>query len=156
MLLMFAMAACQPSTTREASGEPSQAQQLYNEAMEIHDEVMPRMEEIMQLRQKLQLRVKSLQEEDAVKFADSLQRIQTAVQHLQQADQAMMQWMRSVEKVPGPTSAAEESTEETEGEPVNDADIVQIQQTQKEAILAIKQQMEASIEEAQLMIGLPE
>ena len=153
---MVLLAGCQPTTTQEADGEPTQAQQLYAEAMAVHDEVMPRMEEIMQLRQKLQLRVESLRQEDLTLFADSLQKIETAVQHLQEADRAMMQWMHNVKQVPGMDDAQTEYQDEIETQPVDTADVLQTQQAQKAAIMAVKEQMEASIKEAQRMIGLPE
>ena len=156
LFLVVVLAGCQSTATQEADNPPTQAQQLYTEAMAVHDEVMPRMEEIMQLRQKLQLRVQSLREENSVKYADSLQKIEAAVQHLQAADQAMMQWMHNVKQVPGQDGSQTEYPDEINSQSADTTKVVQVQREQKAAIVAVKEQMEASIEEAQRMIGLPE
>ena len=147
---------CQSTTTTEPTQESSQAQQIYAEAMKIHDEIMPRMGEIMRLRQKLQLRVESLKEEDSAQYADSLQKIEAAIQDLQEADAAMMQWMRGVKEVPGTDNLQSEYQDDLETQLADTVNLVQIQQEQKESIVSIKEQIEASIEQAQLLVGLPE
>ena len=154
--IVVALAGCQSATTAETDGNLARAQEIYAEAIEVHDEVMPRMDEIMQLRQKLRLRVESLREEDSVGYADSLRQMENAVQHLQEADQAMMQWMRNVRQVPGLEDLQSDYQDELETQPADTANVVEVQLEQKEAIVTVKEQMEASIDEAQRLIGLPE
>lgn len=143
--LAIALPGCQTSTNET----PSEAQQIYEQTMELHDDVMPRMDEIMQLRQKLQLRVEAMREEDSIKYADSLQKMQQVVQSLQEADRAMMEWMRSVKKPSGMDGTA--SAEE-----VDTTSLLRTLRQQKAAMVQVKAQMENSIQEAQRMIGLPE
>ncbi|MGB3848454.1 MAG: hypothetical protein WA958_00690 [Tunicatimonas sp.] len=147
---------CQTTTTTEADPTLERAQEIYAEAIAVHDEVMPRMDEIMQLRQKLQLRVTSMQEQPEEDYADSLQQMQTAIENLQQADQAMMQWMRSVQKVPGLDEVSSDYQDELNATELTDTvGLIQRQLAQKEAIEEVKQQMEQSIAEAEVLIGLP-
>lgn len=154
VFVVAVLVGCQSATTSEADGKLAEAQEIYTETMTLHDEVMPRMDEVMQLRQKLQLRVDALREEDEIEYADSLQKMEQAVQNLQEADRAMMQWMRTIKKVPGteeplPTSPDEEMIVDT-------VDLIQQQRQQLADMKQVKEQMENSIEEAQRMIGLPE
>ena len=153
VLMVVVLAGCQSATTSEADGKLAEAQEIYAETMALHDEVMPRMEMLMHLRQKLQLRVDALQEEDEIAYADSLRNMQEAVQSLQAADRAMMQWMRNVKKVPG----TEEPLAASPGEEVivDTVDLIQQQRQQLADMQQIQEQMEKSIEEAQHMIGLP-
>ena len=148
------LGSCQSSTT-ETDPTLEQAQTIYAEAIAVHDEVMPRMDEIMQLRQKLQLRVESMQEQTDEDYADSLQQMQTAIENLQQADQAMMQWMRSVQKVPGADETSDYQDELNTTELTDTVGLIQRQLAQKEAIEEVQQQMEQSIAEAERLIGLP-
>ncbi|MEM9832889.1 MAG: hypothetical protein AAF944_19815 [Bacteroidota bacterium] len=139
------MIGCQPSATTEA-------QEIYIEAMEIHDEVMPRMGEIMQLRRAIEARIDSLQQLDSAAYADTVQYMQFVVRNLQYADQAMMQWMRNVKKVPGMEEAQTSYQDEMSMETIDMTNIVQIQRSQKTAIEQVKQQMESSIEQAQSLL----
>lgn len=149
------LGSCQSTTTSETDPTLERAQTIYAEAIAVHDELMPRMDEVMQLRQKLELRVTSMQEQDEAAYADSLQQMQMAIEHLQEADQAMMQWMRSVQKVPGTDETSEYQDEFNTTQLTDTVGLIQRQLAQKEAIEAVKQQMEQSIAEAEVMIGLP-
>ncbi len=148
------LGSCQ-STTTEADPTLERAQTIYAEAIAVHDEVMPRMDELMQLRQKLELRVTSMQEQPEEDYADSLQQMQTAIQNLRDADEAMMQWMRSVQKVPGADETLEYQDELNATVLTDTVGLIQRQLAQKEAIQEVKQQMEQSIAEAERLIGLP-
>ena len=149
------LSSCQSTTTSETDPTLDRAQTIYAEAIAVHDEVMPRMDEIMQLRQKLELRVESMQQQNEPAYADSLQQMQTAIQNLRDADEAMMQWMRSVQKVPGADETSEYQNELNATELRDTVDLIQRQLAQKEAIEEVKQQMEHSITEAEQLIGLP-
>ena len=154
---LILLAACSSATQSEADDTLAQAREIYAEAIEIHDEVMPRMDELMQLRQQLQARVDSLRQVDSVAYSDTLVRMQAAIESLEQADEGMMQWMRSVEKVAGidePTSEYQEEITATQLE--DTTDIMRIQQEQKEAIVEVKRQMESSISTARNLLGTSE
>lgn len=154
---MLSGLACSSATNSEADGTLAQAQEIYAEAIAIHDEVMPRMDELVQLRQQLQARADSLRQADSVAHADTLQRMQTAIQNLEQADEEMMQWMRSVEKIAGVDEPASEYQEELVATQLEDTtDIIRIQEEQKEAIVEVKRMMENSIAEAKNLLKLNE
>ncbi len=154
LFMVAVLVGCQSATPSETNGKLAEAQEIYAETMTLHDAVMPRMDELMQLRQKLQLRVDALREADSVAYADSLQKIAIAVQNLQAADRAMMQWMRNVEKVPGTEQSLSASPDEEVI--VDTVNLIQRQQQQLADMRQVKERMENSIEEAQGMIGLPE
>ncbi len=149
------LSSCQSTTTTETDPTLERAQEIYAEAIAVHDEVMPRMDELMQLRQKLQLRVASMMEQDTIEYADSLQGMRTAMQDLRDADESMMQWMRSVQKVPGANETLEYQDKLNATEPSDTAGLIQQQLAQKKAIQEVKQQVEQSITQAEAMIGLP-
>ena len=137
---------CQSSTTSsETEAVVARAQQIYSETMTLHDEVMPRMGELVQLRQELGATADSLREADSVAYADTVAQMQAAAQDLAQADENMMQWMRSVEKVPGADSLA--------AVPADTARLIQVQQEQKAAMEQVQQQMDKSIAEARRLLG---
>ena len=137
---------CQSSTTSsETEAVMARAQQIYSETMTLHDEVMPRMGELVQLRQELGATADSLREVDSVAYADTVAQMQAAAQDLAQADENMMQWMRSVEKVPGADSLA--------AMPADTARLIQVQQEQKAAMEQVQQQMDNSITEARRLLG---
>ena len=137
---------CQSSTTSsETEVAVTRAQEIYAETMNLHDEVMPRMGELVQLRQELGATADSLREADSVGYADTVARMQAAAQDLAQADENMMQWMRSVEKVPGVDSLA--------AVPADTARLIQVQQEQKAAMEQVQEQMNNSITEARRLLG---
>ena len=156
----FFLSSCQSTTTTETDPTLERAQTIYAEAIAVHDEVMPRMDEIMQLRQKLELRVESMQQQNEPAYADSLQQMQTAIQNLRDADEAMMQWMRSVQKVPGSDESGADLTSDYQDELnatvlTDTVGLIQRQEAQREDIEEVKRQIEQSITEAEQLIGLP-
>ena len=154
LALSILLAACSSATESEADDTLVQAQEIYGEAITIHDEVMPRMDELIQLRQRLQAKADSLRQADSVAYSDTLAQMQAAIERLEQADEGMMQWMRSVEKVAGidePTSEYQEEIRATQLE--DTTDIIRIQREQKEAIVEVKRQMESSIVAAKNLLG---
>ena len=155
-LVIVALAGCQPTATQETDPPATEAERLYAEAMEIHDDVMPRMEEMMQLKQKLQLRINALEEEDLATQEDSLRQIKQAVQRLKEADEAMMQWIRSVQPVMPTERFSDKDKNKKSTQPIDTTGITEIQRKQKAQIVEVKERMEKSISEAQQLIGLPE
>lgn len=149
------LGSCQSTTTSETDPTLERAQEIYAEAIAVHDEVMPRMDEIVQMRQKLKLRVDSMLQQDTTTLADSLQQMRAAIRNLNEADRAMMQWMRGVQKVPGSDETSEYQDELNTTQLADTVGLVQRQLAQKDAIVEVKQQMEQSIAEAERLIGLP-
>ncbi len=144
--------ACQSST--EDGSKQTQAQKVYQEAMVIHDEIMPEMDKMMQLKKMLNTRMDSLQQMDSVAYADTLDLMHSAVQDLEEADQAMMQWMRGVKKVPGMEGQQSAYAQEMETKmPADTTKLVKIQREQKKAIEGVKEQMEESIRQALALLG---
>ncbi|MEK6479734.1 hypothetical protein WJR50_19480 [Catalinimonas sp. 4WD22] len=153
IIINLLIMSCQPSSS-ETDEKYARAQEIYQEAIAVHDEVMPRMDEIMRLKSLLNERIEGLQQKGEEINTDSLQHMQEIVQKLEEADEAMMQWMRNVKQVP-----------EVEKEPSADAEtarlsdttnLIQVQQEQKAAIEHVKTQMESSIKEARTFLVLPE
>lgn len=103
--------------------------QLLNaEVIAIHDEVMPKMDEVMKLKSKLQQQLMSETIE-----APEKQKIQSLIIELEEADQAMMNWMRNYD------SLMEGKTEEEKLSYLN---------TQKESIQSVKEKMLGAISQA--------
>jgi hypothetical protein len=143
---------CQPSS--ETDEKYARAQEIYQEAIAVHDEVMPRMDEIMRLKSLLKERIDALQQKGEEMNTDSLQHMQEIVQKLEEADEAMMQWMRNVKQVP---EVEEEPSADAETAQLSDTtNLIQVQQEQKAAIEQVKTQMESSIKEARTFLVLPE
>lgn len=152
-----ALIGCQSTTTSEADDTLVRAEEIYAEAIVIHDEVMPRMDELVQLRQRLKAQIDSLQQLDSVGHAGTIQPMQDAIADLEQADEAMMQWMRSVEQVAGVEEPRSEYADEIVATQLEDTtDIIRIQKEQKEAIVEVKTMMEGSIDEARALLEASE
>lgn len=112
--------------------KPSEAEQaetaLYEEVMAIHDEVMPKMDDMMRLKSQLQAKLeqKETTQEEALA-------LRSAIKELEQADEAMMQWMRNFKPQ----------------DHVNDHQkVIAYYQEQKKYIKEVKDKMLAAIENA--------
>ncbi|MDF9795592.1 hypothetical protein OKW21_000855 [Catalinimonas alkaloidigena] len=97
--MLVVVFACEPSAKNDQestklSPEETAQDSLFNEMMAIHDEVMPEMDHIFRLQKKLKTLIDSLQNEEATDpgMLDSLTNYND---DLQDADEAMMHWMRS-------------------------------------------------------------
>lgn len=66
---------------------------LYKEVMDVHDEVMPKMGDIMRLKGSLHEKLDSISLQDANKEQRRI--LEQAIIELEEADEAMMQWMRN-------------------------------------------------------------
>ena len=67
---------------------------LYDEVIGIHDEVMPKMSNLLALERQLMERIEQL---DSTKAGDidKAGKFKDQISNLQEADEAMMQWMRN-------------------------------------------------------------
>lgn len=106
---------------------------LYDEVMAIHDEAMKQMEKMMHLKGQLQERM-DLARENQTQDVEALEVTITA---LEEADEAMMQWMRDFDPKDADTEAHEE--------------IMAYYKSQRQAIAEIKDQMDAAIGRAEAL-----
>lgn len=122
-----------------------EAQNIYKEAIEIHDEVMPKMSEINSLTKQLEQRKDSMAMA-AEDNAELIQDIDSGINDLKQANDAMQDWMKNVKYVPGADADVENGmVEDTTG-------VVNIQENQKDEINAIKAQFENAIDKAKTLM----
>jgi hypothetical protein len=84
LILFISISGC-----RQENNLDPDARQLYNEIMEVHDEVMPKMKDIRILKKELK----------KIENYSSNPEIMQALNNLEQADEAMMDWMAQF-KVP--------------------------------------------------------
>lgn len=117
----------QPQPTQEV---------LFDEMMAIHDSVMPEMDHIYQLRQKIRAELDSLQAASSTESA-RLDRLEQAYLNLADADEAMMNWMRSND------FTFEGMTEE---------EIITRIEQETQSIQQVSDQIQASIQEAEQLL----
>ncbi|MBL6447316.1 hypothetical protein JMN32_13435 [Fulvivirga sp. 29W222] len=81
---------------KELPAEERAEKALYDEVMAVHDEVMPQMDNMMKLKGELQVKLDLVREKkDSNK--EVLQALENGIKKLEEADEAMMQWMRDFE-----------------------------------------------------------
>ncbi|WPP52470.1 hypothetical protein [Catalinimonas niigatensis] len=139
MLATVIMVACNASPQENQSQsnlEESSKDALFNEVMAIHDEVMPEMGRIFRLQKALKQVIDSLetQKVSASISVDSLKNIQA---DLKEADDAMMNWMRS---------------NDFQFENMEEEEIMQELASEKEKIIVVKDKMLNSIEQAEKVL----
>jgi len=144
MLCLFVLVglyACSLDSQDESSPRSEQqAEQdtLYKQMMAIHDEVMPEMDRIFRLQRLLMESVDSL--ELIKKNKELLQKINDCKQakgELLQAEEAMMDWMRS---------------NDFEFENMTQQEIICLLQTEKDNIIVVKEKMLNSIQKAEHLL----
>ena len=97
-LIFIALVATQVGVSCSSDKEKEETDALYEEVMVVHDEVMPRMQEIMQLKQKLRAEIVELEDKQDSVSDQNIQQYEMIISELDQADKAMMQWMRAINK----------------------------------------------------------
>ncbi len=112
-------------------------QQLQREVLSIHDEIMPRMDDIMTLQRQIKDEIARLNTKKQAAFGQHMsqaeKQLQMIVTDLQQADEAMMQWMRNYDsKMKDKSSEARQL----------------YLQAEKAKIIGVKERMLKSIENA--------
>lgn len=117
-----------------ACNQKNRVEKLKAEVMAIHDEVMPEMGTLMNLQKELKDKISHLDTTDQ-SMADSLRRL---VKQLEEADEAMMQWMRNY-KDPSPEMSEEEALEYLE--------------SKKESITEVKNKINTSKAAAQAALN---
>lgn len=115
-----------------------QLEKLKAETIAIHDEVMPRMEETMKARKNLRKQMQELQA-DTTLNQDSIANLYSeAIVHLDEADEAMMEWMRNY-------SALTSAQIETDS-------ALAVYEKEKERIKEVRLLMNESIDDAEKLL----
>ena len=78
----------------QKTDEKKLEKQLYDEVIEIHDEVMPKMSTILALERQLKEKIQELDSASPDETA-KIELLKNQIPKLQEADEAMMQWMRN-------------------------------------------------------------
>lgn len=134
-----------------------EAIKIYDESMKIHDEVMPRMDDLFSLRQHLNQKIDSLRPDSATNIA-VLGEMRGAIEELQRADEAMMDWMHNTEAVPGSAAESDHSGHSDHGghqsSPTTEEEIIRIQKDQLASIKKIQTDTEEAIRKAKQLLGM--
>lgn len=129
LLLSFSLFSCKQQTSAvEKKGAPDEVEALKQEVMGVHDETMPRIETLMNLKKQLKEKVAQTDTTDGGN-REKVATMLLTVKQLEEADEAMMQWMRTYN-----------DPDQTMGK----AKALKYLELKKEEILEVKQQMEAS------------
>ncbi len=123
-------------TTQNMTAEAAAQDSLFKVMMAVHDEVMPEMDRMYRLRSRTTELADSLEGHSNVPLPpDSLRAI---AQRIEEAEDAMMNWMRS---------------NKFEFEDMSHEEIMQELETEKENITVVKEKMLSSIEEAEAVLN---
>nr|WKN37087.1 hypothetical protein K4G66_32475 [Tunicatimonas sp. TK19036] len=144
IIFLSLLAACQSPSGQEnaVTAEPPENQvkteqdSLFDEMMAIHDSVMPEMDHIYQLRQKIQTELDSLQASNSSQ-SDRLDALEQVYLNLAEADEAMMNWMRS---------------NDFSFEGMNSEEAKALIAREKQAIQQVAEQIQTSIQEAETLL----
>lgn len=140
LLIMLLISACGQTTTEQQQEEvvtddiPEEVKiekALYDDVMDVHDEMMPKMENMMSIKGQLKEKVDLLKEEASQ--GQAVIEIEMAIQSLETADEAMMNWMRQFDP---------------ETDSLTHEEIVEYYTTQKEKMDSVKTLMVDAIERA--------
>ena len=96
VLMLMILSACNQNTSekKEAAGTPDAVEKKRNEVMAIHDEIMPRIGTLMNLKTQLKEKAAAIDTDQGID-QEQLDAIQISIEKLENADEAMMQWMRT-------------------------------------------------------------
>lgn len=130
-LIVLMFSTCGPSGNKEAETD-----EIYREVMEIHDEVMPKMQDIMNLKEKMRIKIDSMASSGVDQSA--IDKMEKMITQLDEADEAMMNWMRNFN---------------TDYEEMSKEEITNYLNEQKEEITEVKDQMQTAIKEAESMLA---
>ncbi len=109
-------------------------EKIYDEVMDIHDEAMTKMDRIMELKSQLKEEIASLENDTINDNSQAIDNIKALSQNLNEADDAMMNWMREFH---------------SDYEHVAKSEIMDYLEKQKERITAVGKQMNEAIAEAE-------
>ena len=118
----------------------NQHEKIYDEVMEIHDEAMAKMDQIMELKTQLNEQVETLQADTLSDQSLKIDKMNSLVQNLEEADEAMMSWMREFHN---------------DYEEVAKSEIMDYLEEQKERITDVGKQMNEAIAEAEAYLKTP-
>lgn len=115
--------------TVEENKAPTATSVLHDEVMAIHDEVMPKMDQIMRLKTALREKLELAKQQSAGK--EKVDTLEQAILKLEEADEAMMQWMRDFQ---------------SQKDAADQQKAVQYYKEQKVAITQVKEKMLTAIQ----------
>jgi uncharacterized Zn finger protein (UPF0148 family) len=104
---------CQNNPISQQSTELEASEVLYNEVMEIHDDVMPKMSRIAQLQEELKEKLKANSESES-----NLENAKMLLSKLNEAEQAMWDWMHEFSDSYGQKLTEQEKMEYLEAEKI--------------------------------------
>jgi hypothetical protein len=135
LLLAFSLFSCNKQTSAaENKKAPGEVEALKQEVMRVHDETMPRIGTLMNLKKRLK---DELAQTDTTDGGNKEKALLLAIKQLEEADEAMMQWMRTYDE-PDQT--------------VGKAKALEYLELKKEEIYMVKEKMEASETAARAML----
>lgn len=125
----FLMTSCGNNEDRE------KIQEKHEDVMEIHDEVMPMMKDVRGLKADLTAKAEELSKNDSLnQYDNTVREMKIIIQQLEEADEAMMTWMRAYDKP-------------TKDDEVNEA--LQYLENQEEKVRTVKSKILNSVEVAE-------
>ena len=129
LILLFCLNSCGDGQQNQNEGEVSQ-EELYDEVMAVHDEVMPRMGDLMNYQSQLKGKIDSLPEGQA----EETESLQSVVDELEEAHDAMMGWMRNFNR---------------DYEGMTEEEVMEYLRQEKEKIEEVKEKMNSALQEAE-------
>ena len=96
VLMLLTLSACSQNTDekKEATGTLDAVEKKRSEVMAVHDEIMPGMGTLMNLKKQLKEKAAAMDSAQSID-QEQLVSIQVSIEQLEEADEAMMQWMRT-------------------------------------------------------------
>lgn len=138
LAILYTVAACSHKT------DYSESKILYDEAIVIHDEVMPLMGNIVELQRKLK------EVKNGVSDEYELEKINQSLQHLENAHQGMMNWMRTLTPIPDPDNPL---FKDQDTKTIPEGEMLTIQKKSLENIKNVRSIMLESIDEAKDLLS---
>ncbi len=118
----------------------NQHEKIYDEVMEIHDVAMAKMDRIMELKAQLNGQIEALNADTLGDHSLKIEKMNSLLQNLDEADEAMMSWMREFHN---------------NYEQVAKSEIMDYLEEQKERITEVGKQMNDAIAEAEKYLETP-
>jgi phage tail tape-measure protein len=139
LLLLVTLSACNQNTSgkKEDTKTPDAVEKKRSEVMAIHDAIMPEMGTIMNLKKQLKEKASAMDSTGSTD-KEQLDSIYFSVEQLEEADEAMMQWMR---------------TYKDPADSVNENQAIDYLELKKQEIVEVKEIMQESQENARALLN---
>jgi hypothetical protein len=136
LFISFLFSCNHQPAAEESKGVPDEVEALKQEVMLVHDKIMPKIDTLMKLKRQLKERVSQIDTMNSVN-KKKVDAILSSVEQLEEADEAMMQWMR---------------TYQDPDQKMGKAEALQYLERKKKEILEVKAKMLAGQEAATSML----